>query len=136
MIHFRFNDTEYSMYFSHPTLPTKMLEQGGMLRAGSSHRQEHMRCTRAVVQLANGEVVLKGLSICSPKDNFCRSKGRRVALKNAISASRGSLDRAVWDRIDSDSKCGPAFSRSMWQAYFEKCSDLRNDKTHEHEQLV
>ena len=46
----------------------------------------------------NGELVAKGRSDCSPKDNFCYASGRSLALRRALGRVAG-LDDLVFRQL-------------------------------------
>lgn len=51
------------------------------------------------------EIPHEGWSICSPKDNFVKSKGRKLAVTDAI-------------------KCLPRKDRkAIWESYFKMCKE-------------
>ncbi len=61
------------------------------------------RCTWVQVIFPNDNTVFNGEAICHPKDNYCKSTGRKLALANAMKDFGRNLRRAVW------------------QEYFEHC---------------
>lgn len=56
---------------------------------------EERRCSLATVIL-NGIVVGRGMAVCHPKDNFCRSIGRKKALGYGLHSLSKKLRTAVW----------------------------------------
>ena len=63
------------------------------------------RCSLATVIL-NGKVVSRGLSVCNPVDNFCRSIGRKRALGYALQSSCMDKQKrtAIWQQYEKT--CG------------------------------
>lgn len=62
--------------------------------------EEKRRCTMATTTL-NGNEVGKGLAVCHPGDNFCRSTGRKNALIYAICELSKELRTAVWEEYEA-----------------------------------
>ncbi len=54
------------------------------------------RCTWAQVIFPNDNMEFDGESTCHPKDNFCKSTGRKLALANAMMDFDRDLRKAVW----------------------------------------
>jgi len=57
-----------------------------------------------------GSVTEFGVALCSKKDNFCRSTGRKIALADL-------LEKLHWDKETRD---------AVWKAYFERNKDRSN----------
>lgn len=60
---------------------------------------EDRRCTLATVSL-NGRLVGKGMAICNPIDNFCKSIGRKKAISYAVYSLSKKLRTAVWEAYE------------------------------------
>lgn len=56
---------------------------------------DERRCTVITTSL-NGNVVGRGMAVCNPCDNFCRSTGRKKALAYALHPLNKELRTAVW----------------------------------------
>jgi hypothetical protein len=67
------------------------------------HVNESRRCSLATVYI-NDVFAGKGMAVCHPTDNFCRSIGRKKALANALIPFNKSFRRAIW--IEYNIKCG------------------------------
>ncbi len=53
------------------------------------------RCTVVTTSL-NGHVVGRGMAVCNPCDNFCRSTGRKKAMAYALQPLSKEIRTAVW----------------------------------------
>jgi hypothetical protein len=54
------------------------------------------RCSLATVSL-NEHIVGRGMAVCHPGDNFCRSTGRKRALADAVFPLDYAVRKAIWD---------------------------------------
>lgn len=57
--------------------------------------EESRRCSMVAVDL-NGKKVGRGISICNPVDNFCKSIGRKIALADGLCCLNKNLRTAIW----------------------------------------
>lgn len=60
---------------------------------------EDRRCSMATVSL-NGSQIGRGMAVCNPVDNFCRSTGRKKALAYALHPLTKGLREAVWEEYE------------------------------------
>lgn len=56
---------------------------------------DERRCTVVTTSL-NGSIVGKGMAVCHPGDNFCRTTGRKKALAYALHPLSKALRADVW----------------------------------------
>lgn len=61
------------------------------------------RCSLATAIL-NGKFIGKGMAVCHPRDNFCKSIGRKKALAYVIDLLTKELRTAVWKAYEE--MCG------------------------------
>lgn len=64
---------------------------------------ESRRCSLATVNI-NGKEVGRGMAICNPVDNFCRSIGRKNSLSDALCRLTREARKAVWKEYEI--QCG------------------------------
>lgn len=60
---------------------------------------EDRRCSLATAHL-NGTMVGRGMAVCHPGDNFCKSTGRKKALAYAVYPLSKELRSAVWKEYE------------------------------------
>lgn len=63
-----------------------------------------IRTSVFIIDKTENKVIYTGWSDCNPRDNFCKSTGRRIAIK-----------RALADEFNYARK------QMIWKKYFEKC---------------
>ena len=64
---------------------------------------EDRRCSLATV-FVNDDFVGKGMAVCHPIDNFCKSIGRKKALADSLYSLDKSERTAVWREYEA--RCG------------------------------
>lgn len=64
---------------------------------------EPRRCSSVMLKI-DGKSVKDGLAVCHPKDNFCRSTGRKKALADALWGLPIELRKSVWEEYEK--QCG------------------------------
>jgi len=57
----------------------------------------HRKCSFATAKL-NDKIVGRGISVCHPDDNFCKSTGRKKALVDAIFSFSKSIRKMIWEQ--------------------------------------
>lgn len=90
----------------------KLEHDGRKINVKFSHRimdtelNGERRCTWVQVIFPDDSMEFDGESICHPKDNYCKSVGRKLALANAMVDFDRNLRRAVWQEYHKHCRGG------------------------------
>lgn len=112
-IEFSHNGSSYTVAFEQRMQKTKNLVKRGIIQPRKSKRKqqempEQMRCTHCTV-IQNNRPVATGMAVCSPRDKFNSTTGRKTALQKTIQRSRQELKVT----LNKD------WATEAWQQFFE-----------------
>ena len=82
MLKLEYGGREINVRFSHKVVDTEL--------------NGERRCTWVQVIFPDGSMEFDGESICHPKDNYCKSTGRKLALASAMASFDRDLRKAIW----------------------------------------
>jgi len=98
-IRFEYNNEKVEIVFFYDTVS----EEDMLFEGFKIHDEYGRRCTAAKIIRNDNEVSI-GVSVCRPPDNFSKSTGRKMALRDALS-------------FISDKE----FRKEVWRNYRENC---------------
>lgn len=90
MLKVQLDSCDLEVFFHHGTRSSDQIKE-----LEDVHVDGDRRCSVAVVKLG-GVIAHEGLSICNPKDNFCKSIGRKKALAFAVDSFSPEDRTAIW----------------------------------------
>ncbi len=65
---------------------------------------DERRCTWAQVIFPDEHMIFNGEAICHPKDNYCKSTGRKLALTVAMKSFDRDLRKTIWQEYHKHCK--------------------------------
>jgi hypothetical protein len=103
MLRITCNSTDIEVRFYYDSLYNLRAEDFPMKETLTENR----RCSVATVSV-NGVLLSQGVSICHPKDNFCRAMGRKRALAHALSNNKTNFNKetrtVIWNEYKDQCK--------------------------------
>lgn len=96
MMTVKIDDRDYDVTFSH--FSDELYYEGTPEHLLGAFRQQTAATFYEVVDGKRGEVVVGGIAVTHPNDNFSRSKGRKVAFGYALQAFPKETRQSAWDQ--------------------------------------
>lgn len=92
------NDKQYKIYFTFYETEQNLHIDGEL----KNIKCKTVKC--AVSSLPDMDIFTEAEAVCSPKDNFNRHKGRKLAFKRAVTGLPWHLRQMLWGQFLSTSK--------------------------------
>lgn len=65
----------------------------------NEQRKKNYRCTKVTINETDGNPCSIGIAICSPKDNFSRKEGRKLAFERALKGFISKDRKILWEKF-------------------------------------
>lgn len=92
-IRFSYRESDIEIYFDHAFISNE-----DFLFEGQKFKDELGRKVTKVTIFVDKEQTVEGVSICKPPDNFSKSTGRKLAIKDALyKIKEKDLRKAIWN---------------------------------------
>jgi hypothetical protein len=102
-------ENEIEILFDHINEKTDLNEEVRASRISSLYPLPPNTKGTLVTMKCNGQLPITAVSLCSPKDNFSKSTGRKLALSRAIKIAK---ERKIIDK---------KISKIIWNEYRKNC---------------
>ena len=92
-IRFCYKESKIEIFFNY-----EFISNEDFMFEGHRLRDDRGRRVAIVLIFINGEQIAEGVSVCRPPDNFNKSIGRKIAIKDALyKIENKNLRKAIWN---------------------------------------